>query len=138
MATKSIAGEWRGHYRYRECPDQGSGFSAFITETAGRIEGTIIDDFKPTNASFTGSFSFPSVQFTKVYSNPAQVTYPIEYQGSMSEDGKEMSGTWLLHDINNVCHTGTWIANRVDETEENTASERESRVKEPVLDENLI
>jgi hypothetical protein len=154
MTAHSIAGEWRGHYQYHQSPDLGSGFSAFFSEISGRIEGTIVDDFSPGKASLTGSFSFPSVQFTKVYLKAGQVehidiqanktTYtietfgdPVEYEGSMSEDGKSMSGTWVINS-KNALSTGSWTAYRLEEEENKEVKEKASRVKERQLDEQLL
>lgn len=148
MTAHNIAGEWRGHYAYRSSPDNGCSFSAFFSETSGKLEGTIVDDDFPGKASLIGSFSFPSVQFTKTYSKSGQThrieqqanqtvvyleTYgdPIEYDGLMSEDGKSMNGTWTI--VNEDGSTaGTWTAYRLNEEEELDSTER---VKERQLDE---
>ena len=147
MGKHNIAGEWRGHYDYHGMPDQGCGFNAFFSEHSGRIEGTIVDDYSPGKATFTGSFSYPSVLFTKVYAKPGEfhemegqgnkttMTFysflePIEYEGTMTEDGKTMSGKWL---INGKAATaaGTWTAYRVlEEEEKERATEKVEIVNE--------
>lgn len=152
--AQSIAGKWRGHYQYRGVPDSGSGFGAFFSETAGRIDGTVEDDFAPGEASVTGSFFFPSVQFTKVYRYPIRdyivdkqsnqvMMYtafadPIEYEGSMSEDGKTMRGTWTINSASGLPVTGTWTAYRLEEKEKKKEKETERKVKEPQSDELLV
>lgn len=134
MGKHNIAGEWRGHYDYYSMPDRGCGFNAFFSEHSGRIEGTIVDDYSPGKATLTGSFSYPSVLFTKTYAKSGQysevekqgdqmiMTFynflePIEYEGTMTEDGKTMSGKWLING-KSATAAGTWTAYRVFEEEE--------------------
>jgi hypothetical protein len=71
MADQSIAGEWRGRYRYDMSPDMGADFSIWFTETADGLEGTVAENSSAGNASLKGSFSFPIVQFTKLYLKPS-------------------------------------------------------------------
>jgi hypothetical protein len=154
MPDRNIAGKWRGHYQYRGVPDLGSGFNAFFSETSGQIDGTIVDDFAPGEASITGAFSFPSVHFTKVYLTPIQeyivdqqaekttvyrssYAEPIEYEGSMSADGKNMSGTWTINGPTGS-GAGTWTAYRLDEKEKKKAKESATDLKQPQLEENLL
>jgi hypothetical protein len=154
MSIRSIAGEWRGHYYSHRIPDVGSGFSAFISENSGRIEGTIVDDNAPGKASFRGSFAFPTVLFTKVYVNAGKgerisisettsvkLSYanPIEYEGSMSEDGKTIQGTWT---ITNSLSKGTWTAYRIEEEEKKEEISEKKKIerglKVPQLDEHFL
>lgn len=147
MAKHSIAGEWRGHYDYYGMPDKGCGFNAFISEHSGRLEGTIVDDYSPGKASLSGSFSYPSILFTKVYSKSGHfselekqgdqtfITFysflePIEYEGTMTEDGKTMSGKWLINGKQSTA-AGTWTAYRVlEDEEEQRETEKVEIVKE--------
>lgn len=153
MANHSIAGEWRGFYDYHHRPDTGSGFNAFFTETSGRIEGTIVDDFAPGKATLTGSFVFPSVLFTKIYLKTGHQEVervgdgvsivrtflrPVEYEGSMSEDGKSMSGKWFISSYDGVT-AGTWTAHRLREEEEKKeVAEKVELVRQGPLDDNLL
>lgn len=131
MPNHRIAGEWRGHYQYRHAPDEGSPFSAFFSQTAGAIKGTILDDFMLGKATFTGTFSYPSVQFTKVYVNSARTPHPVDYQGTMSEDGKTMSGTWTIV-IDHLSNSGTWSAHRFDEEAKDEEIEETKELTQPV------
>ena len=80
-------------------------------------------------ASLKGSFSFPSVQFVKLYlkaghdakvdKQPGKTSVtittwgdPVEYEGSMSEDGKTISGRWMIASKNGMS-SGTWTASRI-------------------------
>ncbi len=78
MAVNTIAGEWHGRYYYDGFPKLGGDFTAFFSETAGSLHGTIVDDGGAGKATLTGSFSFPSVQFTKVYLKSSKAKYVEE------------------------------------------------------------
>lgn len=67
MDTYRIAGEWRGHYEYDMMPSHGADFTVSFSETAGCLKGTVLDDNSAGEATLAGSFSFPYVQFEKVY-----------------------------------------------------------------------
>lgn len=169
MADHSIAGEWLGHYRYDKFPAHGGGgFTAFFSETSGAIHGTIVDDGGAGKATLTGTFSFPDIQFIKLYVKQTQnksvkkekivkpkfqigfakfgikvseeqtltttttETFgnPVEYKGTMSEDGKSLSGTWKIQDDKNST-SGTWTANRLKEDDvEEEIKTNVGRVKE--------
>jgi len=156
MGAHKIEGEWRGRYQYSHSPipNRGCGFTAFVHERPDKtIDGTIIDDSEHPSASFSGSFSFPSVQFTKQYSKPGQTHEiekqgkqiihvfgqygpPVDYVGSMSDDGKSMSGTWTIYAQNEetgriMSSSGTWIAYRLEEEEsKKEATTKTEKVRE--------
>lgn len=139
MKIHNVSGEWRGHYTYRDRPDHGSGFNAFITEAAGQISGSVVDDVSLGRASIAGHFSFPKIEFTKVYSNQGEQTeviqeggkkyllvtnsrHPIYYEGTMTEDGKTMNGTWSITSAETPA-SGNWFAHRLEEEETDVAEE---------------
>jgi hypothetical protein len=145
MANQKIAGKWRGHYQVPHFPQHDSTFTAYISENGSSIEGAIEDDCQLGEATLTGSFSFPSVQFTKVYLNQGRIDDvvkrgnktmivssfygpPVEYQGTMTDDGKEMSGTWTISS-DNANARGTWTAYRLDEKKKD--KERSNQTSEP-------
>ena len=135
--SKSIDGNWRGHYSYFKLPDHGSGFNATFIDEGGAIHGTIMDDYGPGEATFSGSFSFPVVNFIKIYRNRTELyTYPVRYSGRMSDDGKSMNGTWIINSEYGDTK-GTWSAYRISE-EENKTEAKQSKVKEREIDEVTI
>lgn len=149
MASRNIGGEWRGHYAYPGAPDQGSGFAAFFLEKSGRVDGSVIDDFWPGKATVSGSFTFPNLQFTKVYDKqlkaqssdkgvltPEHFLSPVLYEGTMTEDGKTLSGTWTIAGPDHVM--GTWTAHRPEDEAEKQVTEKGTRIKEPQVDEHLV
>jgi len=142
MPKQNIAGTWRGHYQVPRLPEHDSTFSAFISENDGHIEGAIEDDCQLGQATFTGTFSFPTVRFTKVYINQGRIDEvvkrgnemvvisavygpPIEYVGTMSDDGKEMSGTWKISSNSTLAY-GTWNAHRLDEKDKDKEKSKET------------
>jgi hypothetical protein len=172
----SISGEWRGRYQHDGAHPRPSEFTAFISETSGSISGTIVDDGAAGKATLTGSFSFPSVEFSKTYVKEGQsklvekktemvpkgelnllffkikiaqkktstttitetFRHPVEYEGSMSEDGQTMSGKWKIA-IGALAQTGTWTASRAIETENaQELVEKASRMKVKQLDEPVV
>ncbi len=67
METYSIAGEWRGHYDYDEISGHGADFTVHFSDIEGRLTGTVLDNSPAGKATLTGTFSFPQIQFEKVY-----------------------------------------------------------------------
>lgn len=146
MPVRKISGEWRGHYTYKHRPDDGDGFALFIIENSGTIEGKAIDDNGPGPARLSGSFAFPSVVFTKVYEKPGTTHEvekvgdktivriglygpPVEYEGSMTEDGKTMSGNWVINGDRGLLGIGSWTAYRVEGEEFEDSLEAGARQK---------
>jgi hypothetical protein len=128
MADHSIAGNWRGHYAYHNVPDQGSGFGAKFIDENGVLTGEISDDFWPGEATLTGSFSFPSLTFTKVYlfGSLAQ----INYVGTMTEDGNTINGTWSIVEAR-LSYRGSWTAYRIDDEEKKAEKKKQIKIKTP-------
>jgi hypothetical protein len=126
----SVGGTWLGNYYYDRL-SQPCGFEAVFAEQGGVVDGSILDDGNLGEALVVGSFAFPRLQFQKRYDNPA--FSPILYEGTMSDDGKRLSGTWRITEA----EKGTWTAWRVDGEElpaqEETESEEQEVVRERVL-----
>jgi hypothetical protein len=130
MTSYKIAGKWRGHYSYAKEPDRGSAFNAAFDESSGALSGDIVDDEWLGAAVIVGSFNFPDVQFTKQY---LHIKVPsIDYRGTMSDDGKTMSGNWVIHDSAMVMR-GSWHAYRIDNQHEK--KEDKTRARKVKVDE---
>lgn len=146
-----IRGEWRGHYSYRGVSAPGDGFTASFSESEGRLEGTIIDDNGPGPAEVTGSFSFPSICFTKRYVNIGPVREveeiggkkivslaiydaPVEYEGAISADGKMLRGTWIIYD--KYVSMGSWEAYRIEE-ESKSKGQKDEIKQDNLVDQDL-
>jgi hypothetical protein len=107
----SIQGNWRGRYFYRSSSDA-HGFEAVFIDICGRVEGNILDDGSLGEAVVAGTFGYPSIEFTKIYYRKT-AGGAVKYRGTMSEDGKMLSGTWQRPGS----VSGTWVAVRTDEQE---------------------
>jgi hypothetical protein len=88
------------------------GFEAVFLESDGRVEGNILDDNRLGEANVSGSFSYPSLAFVKTYYS--RLLIPIHYEGTMSEDGKVVSGNWHFKGQRG---SGTWRMERFDPTD---------------------
>ena len=99
----SVAGGWLGTYEYRglQAWHPPVRFEATFTlrGSQGRFTGTILDDGPLGEAGVNGSQHGLYVSFTKVYLRPGHeegATCPIEYEGTLSEDGRSLTGVWQL------------------------------------------
>jgi len=112
--SHNIQGSWRGKYYYAG-EGRAFGFEAVFIEYNGAIEGNILDDGDLGEAIVGGSFSYPNVKFTKRYRRVG-LDSP-NYQGTMSEDGKKLSGKWLISKTRLTHRTisGPWVAMRLDD-----------------------
>lgn len=123
----SVQGSWLGNYYYDGGAQLPCSFEAVFVESGGRVDGSILDDGRLGEAQVSGSFSYPSLTFTKSYYNSTLT--PVRYDGVMSEEGKKLSGRWH---ISGDCH-GTWHAWRSDcEEEESETLETVEKVEVPL------
>ena len=115
MTSHKIDGKWRGHYTYDANTDLGSSFDAHFEDLKGVLSGEIVDDEWLGAAVIVGTFSFPDVQFTKQYTTIKVSS--IDYKGTMNDDGKTMSGKWVIFE-SELTMRGSWHAYRVDKQQE--------------------
>ena len=120
----SVAGGWLGTYYYdRKAATEPARFEATFSAMArtGRFDGKILDDSALGEArALEGQQSGDSVSFAKVYIKPPRghAVAPVQYEGTLSEDGKRITGTWRLeynHPTKRraVRMNGTWEARRL-------------------------
>lgn len=109
--SHSIQGSWRGRYYYPGS-SEAHGFEAVFVDVDGIVEGNILDDGSLGEAAVGGKFSYPLLKFVKVYQKGGQ--HPVNYQGTMSEDGKTLMGRWKIAGAN----SGTWTAKRYEDGED--------------------
>lgn len=129
--SHSVQGSWRGRYFYAS-DSTPNGFEAVFIEVNGAVEGSILDDGRLGEAFAGGTFVYPQLKFVKRYRSAN--TDPVNYQGVMSEDGKQINGTWMIKTTHPVAGSvvtyGTWTARRMDEGEELKFQERREEVEE--------
>ena len=107
----NVGGGWLGTYAYRGAlrtlpPVR---FEATFTEpdSEGCFTGTLLDDEGPDEADLAGGQSARGLRFSekgRASSNP-----PVSYEGTLSDDGRTMDGTWRIAD---EAH-GIWEAHRL-------------------------
>jgi hypothetical protein len=120
----SITGGWLGTYYYvgAHAWQPACRFEATFAplRSDGRFSGTILDDGPLGIANASGTQTGRHVGFTKVYVAPgggARGLAPIDYEGTLSEDGRSVSGTWRIESAPSgqsrrpEVH-GTWEAHR--------------------------
>ncbi|MBX9691521.1 MAG: hypothetical protein K2Z81_03995 [Cyanobacteria bacterium] len=111
-SDNSITGRWQGHYSYSDYRE-GSRFEAVLTDNAGQIAGSILDDCNLGEAYVYGSYESTSVKFTKYYRQ--SFLAPVHYSGTISSDRKTMHGKWSISDPEQGVARGTWSAHKIDE-----------------------
>lgn len=117
----SIAGGWLGTYYYRGADSwqEPTRFEATFAIKAdqSQFSGTILDDGPLGEADVEGTQRGRNVHFTKRYR--VENDYKIRYEGTMSEDGKVITGKWIVRGSGGT--RGTWEAHRLwspaDETQ---------------------
>ena len=127
----SILGGWLGTYYYRsryEMPVRFEATFSLLRDNPSGFSGTILDDIPIGEAAVThGLQTGPNVRFTKTYRQPPPEyeVGPIYYLGTLSDDGKRMTGTWetqYRHRGRLRRMTGNWDARRLwEEMEEQEA-----------------
>ena len=83
-------------------------FDAELAQSKGSVSGTITEEntfdhlaSKILCASIVGTVDECALQFEKTYTSGGTANHTILYEGSVSEDDTEISGTWLI---------GDWVA----------------------------
>ncbi len=125
-ASHTVQGNWRGKYYYAG-DSTAHGFEAVFVDIKGLVEGNILDDDDLGEAVVAGSFGYPELEFSKRYMHAAAEA--ITYHGTMSEDGKMLSGNWHIGHVS----SGTWMAVREDNSEELNLKNRLEAQRELVV-----
>ncbi|MBK9143925.1 MAG: hypothetical protein IPM23_15605 [Candidatus Melainabacteria bacterium] len=133
-AAQDASGKWRGFYTYRHNPDAGCAFDAHLEVEEGVLSGRIHDDYELGEATVSGAYHFPSINFTKVYVSGEHA--PIHYVGTMSEDGRSMSGTWLITH-GQIRWSGTWRAHRSQENDSRARTTSKQKKRQKIKDKQL-
>jgi len=113
--TSTFAGTWHGFYSYGG-PGNIFDFTLKIDSCqADSITGTILEQDHADPIAISGFIHPPSIRFFKVGGNKKSVRYfePVEFQGFMSSDGLNVSGSWT-----NASAKGDWSAQREDTDED--------------------
>jgi hypothetical protein len=105
-ANLNLTGQWSGEYSYPGLIGPTTPFLATLTETGGRLTGTVIEPDTVTGApvieaTIAGIRAGQNVDFTKSYGPAASEGYgtPVDYVGTLSGDGNTVAGVWSLLDL---------------------------------------
>ena len=102
LNTESLTGVWQGFFSYPRAlgPVQ---FTATLIETGGWITGTTHEPCdigehqgETLYATLSGSRDGTSVTFDKTYDGSGGRTHTIRYEGTLSDDGIEIEGRWII------------------------------------------
>jgi hypothetical protein len=131
-SSLNLTGDWSGEFGYPRHSGPTTPFLATLRDDGGRLTGTIIEpDILSGAASVTATLEGlrhgSSVDFTKTYSAPPfGYENPVDYVGSLSDDGNTVTGVWSLLDLD-----GTFEMRREAASEE--LAEEEEAVSELIL-----
>ncbi len=99
----NLSGDWTGIFNYPE-PHPPNGFEALLRDHDGAITGETrersdsVEDVDPEQiAILTGQRAGRSVTFVKSYDDLRRAQNPVHYDGTVSEDGDEITGRWIIH-----------------------------------------
>jgi hypothetical protein len=102
LKTESLTGIWQGFFSYPRAmgPVQ---FTATLIETQHWLTGMTHEpmDVGPNKgetiyATLSGSRDGTSVVFDKTYDGSGGRTHTIHYEGTLSDDGIEIEGRWII------------------------------------------
>ncbi len=102
--SPSVAGGWLGAYYYESRVRMPVRFEATFARSNGgegggeRFGGTILDDEGGGEAAEVslGVQQGTFIRFVKIYSPPAPGVFPVHYVGTLSSDGRLMTGHWKI------------------------------------------
>ena len=101
MSEVTIEGAWNGLYACAFHPSEVPPihFEATFEVPApdGKFRGRIVDEGGIGEAEVTGNVVGRAIRFVKVYKRTMYRTpRPIHYEGTLSEDGLRLAGTWRI------------------------------------------
>ncbi|QLC24580.1 hypothetical protein HFP57_05755 [Parasphingopyxis algicola] len=106
MNRLNLSGFWIGQFGY-DHSWMGSpvSFLAVLTEDNGALNGTISEpnaiglSSTELNAFVNGGRRGRSVSFAKTYDGASDAAHRVDYDGTLSSDGRQIEGRWSLEDI---------------------------------------
>ena len=104
-----MTGLWHGTYTYPDYARETLPFVANLTDTGGRLSGTIMEPAtgeesyhaEETEAVLAGSRGGRAVDFTKTYLG-AVWAHSVDYVGQLSADGQSVTGMWSVESLDGV------------------------------------
>jgi hypothetical protein len=118
-----LSGTWQGLYYYREAGEPVA-FVAVVIDAGGSFGGTTHERCSAWEApggylyaTLSGQHGGSSVTFMKTYDGTGGWEHSVGYEGTINEDGTEITGQWQLHDEGGVW-TGPFLMMRANSKED--------------------
>ena len=121
-----VSGVWYGRYFASSAEVEENSFIAHLDEQGGEVSGTITEpDTTGTEevrrAFVDGSRAGTALSFVKQYDPAGALAHSVNYAGTLSEDGSEVTGEWRFSGYH-----GSFVMNRetftADELEDEAAA----------------
>ena len=101
--SASVTGFWTGEYAYDAVKGLVVEFHAELEQLGAIVEGSTTEENtfadqagKILIAELFGKVNGHTLTFTKRYTNVPSAQEKILYQGSLSDDGRHITGTWTM------------------------------------------
>ena len=115
-----LSGTWQGLYSYRDAR-QPVAFVAVLIDAAGSLGGTTHERRREDEAAggylyatLSGLHAASTVTFVKTYDGTGGWEHSVIYEGTINEDGTEITGLWQVQDA----WTGPFLMMRANNKED--------------------
>ncbi|SFR80044.1 hypothetical protein [Sphingomonas jatrophae] len=101
----NLTGAWFGSFSYLGTTQADVSFIATIEEVAGLVTGETSEHTDVAGlqvelkAILRGSREGADVSFIKAYDGAGMAAHAVEYRGTLSDDGKRVSGAWEMEGV---------------------------------------
>lgn len=99
-----LSGTWQGRYSYPDLREPVA-FVAIVIDAAGGLGGTTHERCSEGEApggylyaTLSGQHANSAVAFIKTYDGTGGWTHSVDYDGTINEDGTEITGHWRVQD----------------------------------------
>lgn len=128
---QDVSGVWYGRYFAGSAEVEQNSFIAHLEEAGGEVSGTITEPdttgLEEVRRAFVdGSRTGAVLSFLKQYDPAGSLAHSVNYAGTLSDDGTEVTGEWRFSGYH-----GSFVMNR----EKFTADELEN---EAAVDEDIV
>lgn len=117
-----VSGVWYGRYFAGSTEVEENSFIAHLEELAGEVTGTITEPDTTGHeeirrAFVDGSRVATALKFTKQYDPAGALAHSVNYSGTISDDGTEVTGDWRFSGYHGsfVMNRETFAADELDE-----------------------
>ncbi len=104
MQGHDLSGTWQGRYSYFDAREPVA-FVAVVIDAAGMLGGTIHERCTEGDAAgnylyatLSGQQTGSAVTFVKTYDGTGGWKHSVGYEGTVNEDGTEITGHWQVQD----------------------------------------